>query len=324
MKSIKSIGAVLLVGMALFSGVDGLCAEVCNRVVAVVNDEVITLYELNKKIKEVTGLAPLDLRQESEDAFLDARRKILNLLIDEKISDNKSKELGIVVTQTEVDRAVERIKEGNQWTHEDLLYRLEMQGIDYEEYLKIIKNNIERSKLINLEIKSKIIVREEMIQQYYEEHLDQFSSDEAVHVAGIFLIGENPGDEQEMKGLTATGRHILAELEKGGDFGALAREYSNGPTAPEGGDLGVFKISQLEPAMRDILQGIPKGGVSELIPRRNGIQILKVVDRDEGKKKTLDEVRGAIHDILYQNEVDKRYSSWIKELRETSYTKIIF
>ena len=324
MRIIKSIGAILLLGMAVFSGVDGLCAETCNRVVAVVNDDVITLYEINKKIKEVTGLAPLDLRQQGESAFLDARRKILNLLIDEKISDRKSKELGIVVTQTELDRAIERIKEGNQWTHEDLLYRLEMQGIDYEEYSKIMKNNIERSKLINFEIKSKIIVREEMIQQYYEEHPDQFSSDERVHVAGIFLIGKNPDDEQEIKALTATGRHILAELEKGGDFGALAREFSNGPMAQEGGDLGIFRLSQLEPAMRDILQGMPKGGVSELIPRRNGIQILKLIDREEEKKKSLDEVRGAIHDILYQNEVDKRYSSWIKELRENSYTKIIF
>jgi len=73
-------------------------AEICNRIVAVVNDEVITLHELNEKIKELTGIESSDLKNQDKEGFIEARRKVLDLLIDEKIALDKSKELGIEVT----------------------------------------------------------------------------------------------------------------------------------------------------------------------------------------------------------------------------------
>ena len=113
----KSIRLFLFIALIMFACFADATAETCNRVVAIVNDDVITLFELNKRIMEITGLAPVDLRKKSEDRFLETRRRVLDLLVDEKISQGKIKELGIQVTSKQVDEAVERIKKTNQWTH---------------------------------------------------------------------------------------------------------------------------------------------------------------------------------------------------------------
>ena len=104
----------------------------------------------------------------------------------------------------------------------------------------------------------------------------------------------------------------------------MAGKYSEGPGADEGGDLGVFKTAQLDPELRKILETIPAGGVSDLIIRPQGIQIIRLIAKERGKLKRLDEVRDAIYGLLYREEVNKRYENWIEELRERSYTKIIF
>lgn len=320
----RSIIAVFLAAVVVLTGFRAFGAETFNRVVAIVNDDVITLYELNRKIKEVTGMTPIDLKEQNENAYLDARRSVLELLIDDKIYQRKIKELGIQVTQAQVDKTIERIKRHNRWTQEDLLYQIEKDGLTFEQYEGKVRSDLEKVSLINFEVKSKIIIREEMVQEYYEKHIDEFSEDEKVHLANIILITQDPGDQREMEELINKGKRILDELRKGKNFGELAKKYSMGPTASEGGDLGEFKTSQLGPDIRKVLRGMPAGGFSKLILRENGIQIIQLLNRQGGKNRSLDEVREAINDILYQREVEKRYNNWIKELREDSYTKINF
>lgn len=299
-------------------------AETCNRVVAIVNNQVITLYELNKTIKEMTGYSAEELRVRSELQFMDARRQILYRLIDERIAEEKIKELGINVSDRQIDAAIERIKIDNHLTHEDLLARLQADGITYEKYRERIKAQIERATLIDHEVKSKIIITEADIARYYEQNRDQFGAGDRVRLATIFLVRKNPNDPGEPEALKKRGEEILAKLRGGADFTELAKRFSEGPGADEGGDLGTFQWDQLDAEAKKVLEGIPAGGYSDLIMRPNGVQIIKVVEKQEGKVRPLEEVRGAIYDILYRREVDNRYNEWIKGLRESSYTKIIF
>ena len=315
--------------MAFLVGAAGIwagpvSAEINNRVVAIVNDNLVTLHELNRKIKEVTGLSPQELHEKGEEDYLEARRQILEILINEKITQEKIKEIGIAVTEKRVEAAIERIKQNNHWTQEDLLARLKEDGISYETYYDRMKRNLERMELIEFEVKSKIIIREEMIAQYYEAHKADFASAGRVHLAGIFLLTRTPEDRAAMRRLEQQGKEILARLKAGEDFGELAGRYSQGPGAGEGGDLGVFKTNQLDPELRTVLQAIPEGGNSDLIVRPNGIQIIKVIQKEAEKMRSLEEMRNAIYEILYQEEVNRRFMSWIKELRERSYTKIVF
>jgi len=319
----RFIGVLLLCAfMALFGR--HLSAQTFNRVVAIVNEDVITLHELNKKVREMTGLTPDGLSSRDKKTYLETRRKILEILINEKITQAKVQELGIHVTPLQIDAAIERIKAHNQWTHEDLIARLREKGLTYETYRENMKKDLERFRLINSVVQSKIILREEQIKQYYENHKEEFSSEETVHLAGIFLMRKNPKDEDEIRELSRKMEHILARLSKGEDFGELAKKFSQGPGAREQGDLGFFQTAQLEQELRKVIEDMPEGGISAPIVRANGIQTVKLIKRQDAKVKPFKEVRDVIYMMLYKDEVNKNYASWIKELRESSYTKINF
>jgi peptidyl-prolyl cis-trans isomerase SurA len=299
-------------------------AEVCNRVVAVVNNDVITLYELNNRIKEMTGEAPEELMQKNEAMFRDAQQKILEMLIDEKIAKAKIKELGIKVSEKQVDSYLEKLKRDNQWTQEDLVAMLQKEGLSYERYRERVKNDIERAQLIEYEVRSKIIIRDEAIQKYYEEHKGTFGVAEKVQLAGIFLMRKNLKSEEEMRELYKKAQDLSAKLKSGADFGQIAATYSEGPGAKQEGDLGQFTVDHLEAGLKSVVEALPEGGISDPLVRPNGIQIIKVVKKQTGKIRSLEEMKEAIYGVLYQEEVNRRYQNWIKELRDGAYTRVMF
>jgi peptidyl-prolyl cis-trans isomerase SurA len=314
----------LLTGPAFFSYPSPVLAETNNRVVAIVNDEVITLYELNGRMKDLTGLDPAEMRLRDEKKYLEARREILNSLIEEKLTLGKIQELGINVTSKQVDSAIERIKSNNGLTQEDLIAGLKKRGIKYDSYREKVKVQLERMELINFEVKSKIIIREEDIKEYYEKHKNEFVLKGKVHLAIIVLKQEGLSNKEGSGPLSRQVEDILARLKAGEDFGELAKKFSKGPGAEDGGDVGFFKTSQLDPKLREIIKQMSPGDISEPIVRPSGIQIVKLIDNQEERLKPIEEVRDAIYQIFYQKEVNKKYSAWIKELRDKAYTKIIF
>ena len=325
MKQSKTRVSLILffAGMILLSH-SSVSGEICNRVVAIVNDEVVTLYELNTMMQALTGISSEQLKNKSEEVYFETRQKVLDELIDKKLVLGKIKELEIEVTAKEVDQAIERVKADNQFTQEDLLAKLKERGGNYESYRKSIKEELERIQLINYEVKSKIILREEEIEQYYNTHRDEFTRQGKVRLAVIFLKQEDPADKNEARALYQKAQDILSMIKDGKNFANLAEKFSNGPGASEGGDLGVFKMSELNPEMAEIIKDLSTGEVSKPVIRPYGIRIIKVEEKDGGGERSLDQVRNAIQTILYRKELDKKYSAWIKELRKKAYIKIIF
>ena len=325
MKQSKVTASLIL----FFAGIvllfhSSVSGEICNRVVAIVNDEVVTLYELNTMMQMLTGIPSEQLKNQSEEMYFKTRKKVLDDLIDQKLVLEKIKELKIEVTAKEVDQAVERVKADNQFTQEDLLAKLKEQGGNYESYRESIKKELERVQLINFEVKSKIILREEEIEEYYNTHRDEFTREGKVRLALIFLKQKDSADKNEARALYQKAQEILSMIKDGKNFASLAEKFSDGPGASEGGDLGVFKMSELNPEMAEIIKDLSVGEVSKPVIRPYGIRIIKVEEKDGGGKKSLDQVRNAIQTILYRKELDKKYSAWIKELRKKAYIKIIF
>ena len=322
MRALRRLSFLILLASLWLEPV--FAAEVCNRLVAVVNNDVITLYELNNRMKEMTGVPVEELMQKNEAMYREARQKILELLIDEKIAQAKIKELRIQVSDKQVDNFIEKMKRDNQLTQEDLVAGLEKEGLSYEKYRERIRRDIERSQLIEYEVRSKIIIRDEAIQKYYEEHKGTFGVAEKVHLAGIFLMRRNMKSEEEMRELYRKAQDISAKLKAGADFGQMAGTYSEGPGAKQGGDLGQFTVEHLEAGLKSVVEALPEGGVSDPLVRPNGIQIIKVVKKQTGKIRSLEEMKEAIFEILYREEVNRRYQIWIKELRDSAYTRVIY
>jgi len=126
-----------------------------------------------------------------------------------------------------------------------------------------------------------------------------------------------------MRELYRKAQDISAKLKAGADFGEMAATYSEGPGANQKGDLGQFTVEHLEAGLKSVVEALPEGGISDPLVRPNGIQIIKVVKKQTGKIRSLEEMKEAIYRILYQEEVDRRYRAWIKELRDNAYTRVM-
>ncbi|MBN1833651.1 MAG: SurA N-terminal domain-containing protein [Deltaproteobacteria bacterium] len=302
------MNAIRFITISLFSVVivagtplHGWASETLNRIVAIVNDDVVTLHELNKRIMQTTGSTADDLKSENNKVFIELRRKVLEMMVDEKCAQEKIQELEIEVTSKQIDAYIEDMKKENQLTQEDLVAMLEAEGMTYEEYRDDIKKSFERDRLISDQVTGKIIIREEEIRRYYEEHSADFATEDGVHLAGM-IIASNNTDEAEA---------VLSRLKNGEDLEELV-------------DLGTLKTDQLDPDLKKVVDALNIGEVSELIIRPNGIQIIRLLERHEKGVKPIEEVKDIIQKILYEEEVNKKYAAWVEDLRSQAYTKIIF
>jgi peptidyl-prolyl cis-trans isomerase SurA len=308
--------------VVLFGWCD-VSAEMTNCVVAFVNEDVVTLYELNSSIRDMTGNDPERLKAQDRSRFEEIRRRVLDLLVEEKITISKVKELGINVSEEEVDAAVDRVKHSNGWNDEELFYNLRREGSSVEDLREDLRRSIQRNRLVNYEVKSRIVIREEDLRDYYESNKESFSSGGKVHLAGIVLMFTNPTDSGERAATISKAEEIHDQLREGKSFEELAAKFSKGPGAGEGGDLGVFPWSELDEQILDQIEPLAPGEVTEPIIRPEGVQILKVLDRSEGEAKSFEDVKDAIYDIFYEKEMDARYRKWIADLKDEAYIKIV-
>jgi len=319
---IKILLAVFLIGMFCFA--PDSPAEISNRVVAMVDKDVITLYELNNRILTLSGKTSEELKEEEGENFAEVRQQIIDAMINEKIAQVKIQELSLQATEEQVDASIEYDKQQRKWTQEDLLAQLKERGITYEAYRKSKKEDIETDRLINREVQQRAVIVEAELEKYYREHQDEFRVEERVDIACIFLMIKDQENKDEIAELTKKGEGILARLKKGEDFGALAKEFSEGSTAEDGGRMGEMNPSQFDSEIKKVVDGLKEGEMSGLINRAGIIQIIKLLKREGGNVRPYAEVRDAIYTTLQNEEMSERYSEWIKGLREKTYIKINF
>ena len=301
-----------------------LLAEITNRIVARVNSDIITLHDLNTSIKKLTRSSAKDLQLRNEKKFYEIRRAILDNLINEKIADQQIIKLGIKVTAKDVEEAIEKVKKENNFTQEELIYGLKQEGVSLKEYKENIKEEIERFRLVNYEVKSKIVITEEEIKKYYQTHSKEYTEVSKVRLERIFLRIKSPNDKEDIARVKSLGVKILQRLRQDHDFSEMAKIYSQGPAGPEGGHLGWIKVSQLEPVLRKKIDKLLVGENTDLDLVPSGFQIIKLVEDKKGGLKPFEEIRDAIYSKLFKEKVEKRYAAWLNKLRKESFIKITF
>ena len=300
-------------------------AEIVDRIVAVVNDDIITLFELNRAIKPYEDkIHALGYSEEKERRMLfKVREGVLNQLIDKKIEDQQIKRSNIKISEEQIDQTIERIKEKNFFSDEDLRLALAKDGLTMETYRNKIKEEILRTRLISLEVKSKIVITEEDIAAYYEKHLDMYGGKQKYHLRNILIIIPTFADENEKLEIRAKIDEILNELNAGESFETMARDYSESSTAPEGGDLGLFELDSLSPQLQKTIKGMKSGEFTPVLETDQGYQIFFLQEILKTPGKSLEDVSPEIQRILFEENADKKYQEWIEGLRKQSAIKII-
>lgn len=327
---IKSAMTGLLLGVGaivLVAGTDARSeeGELVDRIVAQVNDDIITLYELNRKaspyIRRVKAMGrPLD---EERRMIYELREKVLNQMVDEKLTEQEIQRHNIRVSEEAIDKTIEEMKKRTLMTDQQLRASLEKEGLSMDEYRERMKNQILRVRLVNREVKSKIVITDEDIQAYYQEHRVDYVGTGRVHLRQIYLTFPPMAQEVDKQALRDKMDQIRQRAMEGTPFETLARENPASPGAADGGELGTFQMNDLAPQILQALEGLQAGDVTETLETGQGLQLFYIETLDTGEGKSLEEVSDEIEDILYDEIVNQKFTTWLTELRQRSHIKII-
>ena len=307
--------------------------EIVDRVVAEVNNEVITLSELEEVGEGEFKRIALEVPPENRLLAIEQLRKdILRSLIDQKLIRQEAAKHGIVVDSEEIDEMFEQALLANNITKEKLLTQLEQNGLDEDSFRKNLESQIYQRKLLSREVTSRIVITEEAILDYYDTSYTKHIPEGGYYLLQIGISwGETEGADIdpavfEERKLSARQRaervHKLAK--SGSDFKELAIKFSDLPSAAEGGDIGVFEESEMASYMRGAVTSLKPGQVSAIIETPVGYQFFKLLSSKEGGIVTIapySEVKEEIREKLYDQELRKEFEEWIDEIRSEAYIR---
>jgi peptidyl-prolyl cis-trans isomerase SurA len=306
--------------------------QLVDRVVAVVNNDVITLSELEKAGREFFERIKVQAPAAEVDKALEkARDEVLSKLVDKFIVQQQAEKLSITVTEQEIDTAVDQILARNNATIEDFKKELAAMKISEQEYRENIRGQIVQSKLISYEVRSRIVIIEDDIKAYYEKEYTQEKGEGGYHTLQMGFTWRNSVTLEKAgfdtkKAAGEKAEETRARVLDGESFTELAKAYSNLPSAPDGGDIGLLKKDEMAAYMKDVILAMHPGEISPIVETGNAFQFFKLLSVREGDlvvKAPYESVREEIRDDLYRQKMEKQYKTWVKSLREEAYIKIL-
>lgn len=311
---------ISLIIMGLLVGLGTARAATLDRMVAVVNGEIILYSELQDQIRMVAKMAP-ELNTDDPAKRAQLEREVLHQMVRDRLADEEIRRLKIVVSEREVDEAIDSIKQENRFTDTQLEYMIQQEGQTRAQFRDAIKKEIERSRLVDRVLKSKIIITEKQIDSFLTN--DEASFSERRRLAIIFLPLPEEADARTTEAVDKQAKDIVGRLKGGADFGRLAVEYSKGPAAQEGGDLGYIAVGELAPPIEAATRNLKPGEASDLIKTPSGYFIFKVLDRQKEKQATGDaSIREKARRQLFQQEMNRKFEEWVKELESRAFIQI--
>ena len=314
---------ILWMIFVLFFGLNAaVFARVVDRIVAKVNEKIITLSDVKREAKV--------LKLENPQRFGDLNPndpRTLKFFLDQMIStiliESELKKIGREVTDKEVDAAYESIKKKNKMTDKQFKTFLEKKGLTVKEYRIALKQRIERMRFFSLAIKSHITITDEDIKAYYEKHKDEFGGEERVKIAQIFVpVPKDLPSERRLERQNLIMK-IQGELYKGKNFFAIVEKYKNNPIVRGFEDMGWFKRKDLMKPIADAAFKLKKGAVSDVIETKLGYHIIKVLDIQQVKGLKFEDVKPKIERILYQKESERRLDEWIENAKKQANVQIM-
>jgi len=298
-------------------------AVIVDRIVAIVNDTLITQSDLNsafepfrKRIEaQTTG-------EERESAVKKAQEGMLKRMIDDILIEQEAARLGIKVPDEDVTGTIETILSQKNLKMNDFEKILEKEGMSLEGYKKEVKTQMIRSKVVRRELRTAIAVTDEEIGEYYMQHRAEYEGQQAVRIKQIVLLFPEKLDDDIKQKLKGDMEAILKQLKAGESFDKLASQFSQGPTAKQGGDIGFVERGIMPPEMEQIAFALEPGQVSDVIESPAGFTIITVTDKRGEGTRMIESVRDEIKDKLLDAKMDKKIEEWMSDLRKKAHISI--
>ncbi len=297
-------------------------AKPVDKIVAIVNEQIITLSDLEKFKKRVDGGGLVDdalLKLTDAPSLLRDRNALLNHLIDEKLLDSEVKRKNMEVTIERVEQEIRNIAKTNGISRQQLIDALKAKGVGMAQYQDFIKTSLERQSLIEREVTNKIRISDEDISSYYLSKKGPSGAQIFEYTLAHILFSPKTGGDD---GALSRAKSVEDKIRGGHAFEKLAEQFSEDPNFTKGGLLGVFKAGEMSKEIDSAVRKLGPGEVSPIIKTPAEFHLIKVTKRTLISDPQLEEQREDIRRTLYADAFKRQFRLWLNQRRDESFLKI--
>lgn len=295
-------------------------AEIVDKIVARVNDEVITRSDVTEALKNLerslSVIKDPAEKARKRDAF---KKDVVMALVNEKILVSAIDKENIEISDDSVDRALSSLAGRHQTTIDGLKARMAEQGVSYEEYRKQLARELKKEEFFKKVIYPRIRIADFDLEDYYKKHTSEFTGYDQIRFLEILLTKESVSGGESVDALS---NRLVTELRRGKNFQETAKKYSRGPFAPQGGDSGLISTSEMRPDLVGFLLNLSPGEISDPVTTPGGVLIFKLLDRKNPKPRPFNDVKELVRQKLASDRVVEEVENYIRELRQTTFVEI--
>ncbi len=269
-------------------------AEVTDRIVAIVNDDIVTLREVERFVAVEKKSRYSSMNEYVRNVAL---RDKIDTFIEGLLINQQARKLKIEVGEKEVEGSIESIRKQNLISDSELREQLKRENVEYKDFVEGVKRSITRSRVLTRAIAQEVAVDDKSLRDYYGLHVADFVEEE-YKLQLIFVSRQNEKGAERA-------REALGLLDSGKPFGEVAREFSDEPSKYEGGDIGYAKKEDLMPELREAIQRLTPGSYTRVVQTPYGYHILKLNEAKKGEPADFETVKDKVKEALFQNESEK-------------------
>jgi peptidyl-prolyl cis-trans isomerase SurA len=302
------IATIVSIGILFTNTLTGSASSpvVVDRVVAVVNDEIITMSDLQREEALKKGEAVHDDRLVLED------------MIDRKLQMAAAKRAGVDVTDKELSDAIADIIKRNNMDMPQFSAALAKEGLTLEQYRAELREQITLSRLFNKYVRSGVNVDEAEARAFYQNNPKTYSLPEEIRVRQIFLALPDKASPEQAAAIKEKAQSVYARAQKGEDFIKLVHEVSQGATASQDGDLGFMQRGDALPEIEEAARALKPGDSSSPFQCAGGYNIIKL-EEVRTPVRPFEKVKDEIMKALFEQKTENTYRSWLQALRGDSH-----
>ncbi len=298
----------------------GPAQDVVEEIVAIINDEVITLSFYKRQYDSRVQAARAQLQGADLDKFMETLKpELMDELITNMLLLQMAKEKNYNVTE-QVKSAIESLKKENNIASDDELKRaLQSQGLEWDPWLKQLEEMIMMRLVVDTEVNRSIVLDDAEIVDYYKKHSAEFVEPEEYKIRAIYL---NAADADEAA-LETKKKEIEDKLKAGGNFEEISGTSSDDPVKETKGDLGTMKKGQIDAALQQALDKMKTGEVSPWVKAKAGWYLLKIEEKKDSRLLPFEEARKGIENRLFGEKQAVKLKEFLDKIKKTSYIKIL-
>src|SRR5208282_966811 len=300
---------------------------IVEEIIARVNNQIITRSEYLHSKEELKKEAQQQDPVNADKLVTERDKDVLRDLIDQELLLAKGKDLGITADTEVVKKLDEMRKDMKLDSMEELEKAAQSQGVSFEDFKQNLRNQIITQQVIGKEVGSRLVIAKDDEKKFYDEHKAEMEQPEMIRLSEILVSTDaKPNDSSDeakrLQAAQAKADELLAQIRNGAKFDEVAKKNSDGPTAAQGGDLGVFKRGTLAKELEDKTFAMKPNDVSDVIRTKQGFVILKVTEHHNAGVPPLSEIEPRIQDALYMRKLQPALREYLTKLREDAFIDI--